>query len=113
MSMGSEQVKNPELRVRHEYRRRKNAKGMQAQVITFALMIFLTIISFIAVGSGSFSAKFIIPFILLLAVVQVGFQLYYFMHASEKGHQFPMFFMYSAIFVAFITVLVYMTIIWW
>lgn len=113
MNMENEQVKNPNLRAHHDYRRKKSAKEMQVQVITFALMIFLTIVAFIAVGTGDFSVKFIIPFILLLAVIQVGFQLYYFMHASQKGHELPMFFMYSAMIIAFVTVLAFVTIIWW
>lgn len=111
--MGNEQVKNSNLRAYHDYRKKKSAKEMQFQVITFTLMIFLTIIAFIAVGAGDFSAKFVIPFILLLAVIQVAFQLYYFMHASQKDHALPMFFMYSAILVAFVTVLAFVTIIWW
>ena len=52
---------------------------MKQHVISFALMIFLTIIAFIAVGFGDFSAYVVVPFILLLAVIQVILQLYYFM----------------------------------
>lgn len=113
MNMENEQVKSPNLRAHHDYRRKKSAKEMQFQVITFALMIFLTIVSFIAVGTGDLSVKFIIPFILLLAVIQVGFQLYYFMHASQKGHELPMLFMYFAMIIAFVTILAFATIIWW
>ncbi len=111
--MGNEQLKEPDFNVRFEYRRKKSKEEMRFQLISFMLMIFLTILAFIAVGSNHFPPKFVIPFLLLLASVQVGFQLYYFMHASEKGHTFPMTFMYSAILVAFVTVLVFMTIIWW
>lgn len=101
-----------ELRAQYEYRRRKSAEGMRLQLISFGLMAFLTIISFLAVGYG-LPKSFVVPILLLLASVQALFQLYYFMHASEKGHGMVMFFMYSAMFVAFITVLCYMTIIWW
>lgn len=111
--MENEQLNKHNLRIHFEYRKKKSAKAMQHQVISFVLMIFLTIVAFIAVGSGNLPASFVKPFILLLATVQVLFQLYYFMHANEKGHAFPMTFMYSAIFVAFITVLAFMTIIWW
>ena len=54
-----------------KYRRKKNAEEMRHQVITFALMIFLTLIAFVAVGYEGFSSWFTIPFILLLAGVQV------------------------------------------
>ncbi|WP_071395463.1 cytochrome c oxidase subunit IVB [Bacillus tuaregi] len=96
-----------------KYRRKKNAEEMRHQVITFALMIFLTLIAFVAVGYDGFSNWFTIPFILLLAGVQVAYQLYYFMHMSHKGHEMPALFMFSGVFVAIITVIAFMTIIWW
>ena len=57
---------------------------MKHQVITFTMMIFFTLISFAAVWLD-FSEWFIKPIIILLAVVQVIFQLYYFMHMQHKG----------------------------
>ncbi|WP_394232646.1 cytochrome c oxidase subunit IVB [Niallia oryzisoli] len=96
-----------------KYRRKKNAEEMRHQVITFALMIFLTLIAFVAVGYEGFSSWFTIPFILLLAGVQVAYQLYYFMHMSHKGHEMPALFMFSGVFVAIITVIAFLTIIWW
>ncbi|GMB08588.1 cytochrome c oxidase subunit 4 [Thermolongibacillus altinsuensis] len=94
------------------YRRKKNAEEMKFQVISFILMIFLTIVAFFAVGYEGFSHWFSVPFILLLATVQVAFQLYYFMHMSHKGHEFPALFLYSGVFVAFLTVLAFVTIVW-
>ena len=111
--MTNEQFNSGTPRVDIEYRRKKNAEEMKHQVITFALMIFLTIVAFIAVAYKDFTGWFIVPFIFLLACVQVIFQLYYFMHMSHEGHEAPKLFMYSAIFIAFVTVLAYMTIIWW
>ncbi|WP_050181552.1 cytochrome c oxidase subunit IVB [Domibacillus robiginosus] len=103
--------KSGDPKVTYEYRRKKNAEEMRMQVITFTMMIFFTVIAFVAVGAG-FSKWFIIPFVLLLAVVQVIFQLYYFMHMSHKGHEAPQLFMYSGVIVAFITILAFLTIIW-
>ncbi|WP_050614657.1 cytochrome c oxidase subunit IVB [Bacillus testis] len=95
-----------------KYRRKKNAEEMKYQVISFSLMIFLTLVSFIAVGYDGFSRWFILPTILLLAVVQVIFQLYYFMHMSHKGHGIISIFLYSGLTVGAITILAFMTIIW-
>ncbi|MEI5906036.1 cytochrome c oxidase subunit IVB [Bacillus spongiae] len=97
--------------VDYEYRRKKNAEDMRMQVISFAIMIFLTLIAFIAVA-GDFSKWFIVPFILLLAAIQVIFQLYYFMHMSHKGHEAPALFLYSGVLVGFVTILAFVTIIW-
>ena len=84
---------------------------MKHQVITFIMMIFLTFIAFVAVWL-EFSAWFIKPFILLLAVVQVIFQLYYFMHMKHKGHETIALFLYSGLLVGLLTVLTFVTIVW-
>ncbi|WP_369902906.1 cytochrome c oxidase subunit IVB [Bacillus manliponensis] len=95
------------------YRRKKSAEEMKHQVITFALMIFLTAVAFLAVAyPKTFSPLFSVPFILLLAAVQVIFQLYYFMHMNHKGHEVPAFFLYSGLLVGLITILTFMTIVW-
>ncbi|MDQ0177033.1 cytochrome c oxidase subunit IVB [Bacillus chungangensis] len=99
-------------RVNYEYRRKKNAEEMKYQVVSFALMIFLTLVAFAAVYA-EFSRWFTIPFILLLAIVQVIFQLYYFMHMNHKGHEAPSLMIYSGAFIGFVTVLAFLTIIWW
>jgi cytochrome c oxidase subunit 4 len=95
-----------------DYSRRKAANEMRGQVTTFALMIFLTLIAFSAVYAD-FSPNLVIPIILLLAVIQVIMQLYYFMHMSHKGHENAKLFLFSGSVVAFITVLTFLTIVWW
>lgn len=110
--MANQQSNSGNPRVDIEYRRKKNVEEMRQQVITFSLMIFLTIIAFVAVGYGGFSSWFVLPFILLLAVVQVAFQLYYFMHMSHKGHEAPAFFLYSGVIVAFVTIWAFVEIVW-
>ncbi len=66
------------------YRKKKNAEDMRYQVISFGLMIGLTLVAFLTVASDA-GVWFTVPFILLLAVIQVAFQLYYFMHMSQRG----------------------------
>jgi cytochrome c oxidase subunit IV len=111
--MANQQLSSGNPRVDIEYRRRKSAEEMRQQVVSFSLMIFLTLIAFAAVAIKGFSAWFIVPFILLLAVIQVIFQLYYFMHMSHKGHEAPSLFLYSGLLVGLVTVLAFTTIIWW
>ena len=50
---------------------------------------------------------------MLFAAVQVGLQLYYFMHMNEKGHGMPAMFMYTGALLAFLVVLTFVTIVWW
>jgi cytochrome c oxidase subunit IV len=111
--MANSQLNSGNPRVDIEYRRKKSIEEMRHHVVSFALMIFLTLIAFAAVAIKGFSAWFIVPFILLLAVVQVIFQLYYFMHMSHKGHEAPSMFLYSGVLVGAITILAFSTIIWW
>ena len=94
------------------YRRKKNAEDMRYQVISFGLMIGLTVVAFLAVAADV-GVGFTVPFILLFAIIQVAFQLYYFMHMSQRGHEAPSLFLYAGILVAFVTVLAFMTLIWW
>lgn len=95
------------------YRRKKSAEEMKYQVISFVLMIFLTLIAFLAVAYEGFSGWFAAPLLILLAIVQLIFQLYYFMHMSHKGHEGPKMFLFSGVFLAAIIVLAFTTIIWW
>jgi cytochrome c oxidase subunit 4 len=96
-----------------EYRRKKSAEEMRYQVVSFTLMLFLTFVAFATVAMKGFTVWFTVPFILLLAVVQVVFQLFYFMHMSHKGHEAPTLFLFSGLLVGLITILTFVTIIWW
>ncbi|MCR2820847.1 cytochrome c oxidase subunit IVB [Lederbergia panacisoli] len=109
--MENQQINSGNARVDYEYRRRRNAEEMRHQVISFAISIFLTLIAFGAV-LADFGKWFVIPVILLLAVVQVIFQLYYFMHMSNKGHEAPQLFIYGGVIIGFATILAFMTVVW-
>lgn len=87
-------------------------RHLRHQLISFAMMIVLTILAFVAVAYGGASAKFVPIFILLLAVIQAGFQMFYFMHLKDKGHNFPVGFIASGVVVAILTVASLMTLIW-
>ena len=97
---------------------RRARKSMRGQVMMFSLMIFMTIMSFSMVMAyqadvAGFSKFLIIPTLLLFAAVQVGLQLYYFMHMSEKGHGVPQMFMFTGVILSFAVVLTFVTIVWW
>ncbi|RDU38448.1 cytochrome c oxidase subunit IVB [Neobacillus piezotolerans] len=111
--MANQNLNSGNPRIDLAYRKRKSKEEMRYQIISFSMMLFLTFIAFAAVGMGSFSSWFTIPLILLLAAVQVVFQLYYFMHMSHKGHEAPALFLYTGLLIGLITILAFMTIIWW
>lgn len=72
---------------------------MKKQVILFSSMIFFTIISFFAVSIMTVYTAGM--FIVTLAIIQVIFQLSYFMHMKDKGHEVALITMFSGVFVSF------------
>ncbi|UFU00906.1 cytochrome c oxidase subunit IVB [Radiobacillus kanasensis] len=94
------------------YRKKQRKEEMKQQVITFVLMIAFTIVAF-GMVMAELSKYFVIPILIVLAIVQVGFQLYYFMHMSHKGHEMPALMIYGGMAVAFLTVLTLTVIVWW
>lgn len=104
----SERLSADDLR----YRRRKNAREMRFQVISFLLMITLTIIAFASIAFEKISMTQVLPFILLLAVIQVVFQLYYLMHLKEKSYKLAQFFLFSGVFFLLLIVVGFLTLIW-
>ena len=87
-------------------------KEFKQQIVSFAMMIFLTMIAFIAVASDAISDAFTVVFIMILAGIQLVFQLYMFMHLSHKGHQYPAWGIFFGVFVAGTAVIALMGMIW-
>ncbi|WP_010530420.1 cytochrome c oxidase subunit IVB [Lentibacillus jeotgali] len=95
------------------FQKQKNKEEMQKQLITFALMILFTIIAFVIVATGMMDSMFVTPILLILAIVQVAFQLYYFMHMKDKGHDMPAVMMYGGLGAAILTLAALGVITWW
>lgn len=108
--MASQTNEMTSIKERHEKERQK--RELRNNLILFVMMLVLTILAFAAVIWGGASAKFVALFILILAVIQAAFQMYYFMHLKEKEHGFPASFIASGVVVAVLTVATLMTLIW-
>jgi cytochrome c oxidase subunit 4 len=96
----------------NSYHKQENKNEMKKQLITFASMIIFTIIAF-AIVAADISSTFAIPILLVLAVVQVAFQFFYFMHMKDRGHEVPAALIYGGFFVTFLVMITFTTIIWW
>jgi cytochrome c oxidase subunit 4 len=82
-----------------------NAKEYKTILWAFGLSVAFTLFAFIAVGTNAVeSALGLGLFILLLAVIQVAVQLFYFMHLKERGHHFPLFSITTGLFVAIVSI---------
>ncbi|PTL39731.1 cytochrome C oxidase subunit IV family protein [Alkalicoccus saliphilus] len=75
----------------------------RTQLVSFIFMIFITSTAFLTVASDIVPTGFAIPFILLLASIQVIMQLYVFMHMNH-GSRWINVMMWAGLFVAAMTV---------
>ncbi|SDN24259.1 cytochrome C oxidase subunit IV family protein [Alkalicoccus daliensis] len=83
---------------------RKLKRESRTQIVSFVFMVFITTTAFLTVASDVIPSGFAIPFILLLASVQVIMQLYYFMHMNAKGTGWVNALIWGGLFVAAMTV---------
>lgn len=95
------------------FEKRKNKEEMKRQLVSFGLMIVLTLIAFAVVATGSIKAMYVIPLLAFLAVIQVGFQFYYFMHLKDKGHFMPAILIYGGIWATLLVIAGLVLISWW
>ncbi|OZU90436.1 cytochrome c oxidase subunit IVB [Virgibacillus indicus] len=95
------------------FRKQKAKEEMKKQLITFALMIGFTLIAFAIVATEAMDKMFVVPILLILALVQVGFQFYYFMHLKDKGNEMPATMIYGGVWAAILTIVTLVVITWW
>lgn len=93
------------------YKKRKQTQEMRQQVTNFAIMIFVTFIAF-ALVAAELPKEFVIPVILLLAVLQVVLQFYYFMHMKTEKHGISKLFMITGIFFGLSFIATFLYIVW-
>src|SRR5690625_875580 len=103
---------NTTSNVKNEFYKKKTQEQMKHQVLTFAMMIAFTIVSF-GLVIADISKLFTTFIILLLALVQVLFQLFYFMHLKEEEHEFPTIMIFAGLFAGSLAVVAMTTITWW
>src|SRR5699024_8419468 len=84
----------------NSFEKQKSKNEMKLNVISFALMILFTSVAFLIVATGEIQSMFIIPVLVIMALVQVAFQFYYFMHMKDKGHGMPSALMYGGVWCA-------------
>lgn len=71
----------------------KQKNVVLSHVISWAIMIVMTIVAFVAVGMELMSPGFLIAFIVTLAIVQAFMQVYIFMHMKDEK-VYPALFMF-------------------
>lgn len=104
---------NAELNKVNPFERERNKEEMKKMFISFVSMIIFTLVSFAIVIVGDIQSMFAIPILLILAIVQVAFQFFYFMHMKDKGHEFPSLLIYGGAWAALLVLLGLILISWW
>lgn len=66
-------------------------------VVSWAIMIAMTVFAFLAVGLKLMSMSVVVPVIVFLMFIQVVMQLYIFMHLNTKSQAFQMLFMMTGL----------------
>lgn len=85
---------------------------MKLQLISFAMMIILTIVAFVAVATDVLNSTFKVLLVLILAGIQFVFQLYVFMHMGQKNHEFPTIAIWTGVVVALLCIVACAGLIW-
>lgn len=96
-----------------DFKRQQNKQEMQKQLISFGMMIVFTLVSFAMVATTDLGPIYIVPILFVMAIVQAGFQFYYFMHLKDKGHGMPATLIFGGVWCAFLTLAGLMVISWW
>ncbi|WP_048602166.1 cytochrome C oxidase subunit IV family protein [Rubeoparvulum massiliense] len=101
--------------IAEQRQKREIKEATMKHLWTFILSIFLTVIAFVAVEQGLMSTFALMVFLIALAIIQASFQLYIWMHLEQKDHEhsFGAAFMFSGFFVALVTIIVLVYLIWW
>lgn len=97
----------------NRFQKQKNKEEMKKQLISFALMIGFTLIAFGVVIADAMDKTVLIPFIILLAITQVAFQFFYFMHMKDKGHKMISLVIIGGVWAAMLALAGLITITWW
>lgn len=92
--------------------RKRHHEGPRNHYLSFALSIVLTILAFAAVNAD-LSRSFTLMFIVVLALVQVLFQLAFWMHMKDKGHFYAKVGIAFGAFIAFTGVISAVYWMWW
>lgn len=105
-------VENANTRDVDLFEKQKNKDEMKKQIVSFVMMLGFTLLAFALVAS-EVSPMFAIPTLTITAIVQVGFQFYYFMHLKDKGHGMPALLIYGGVWAALLVLAGLGIISWW
>ncbi|TCZ77798.1 cytochrome C oxidase subunit IV [Paenibacillus albiflavus] len=87
--------------------------GLSPHILSYIVSIILTMIAFAAVLYGGLDVGFVLILIVCLAIVQVIFQLFYWMHMKDRGHTMPIIFIAGGVVVIIPVIITALFWMWW
>jgi len=87
--------------------------GLSPHILSYIVSIILTMIAFAAVLYGGINVAFVLILIVCLAIVQVIFQLAYWMHMKDRGHTMPIIFITGGVVVIIPVIITALYWMWW
>ena len=104
---------NPGRQTQSQVKRGPVHEGPRNHLLAFAMSLVLTFLAFVAVANPNLSAITKNALLVLMAIVQVIVQLFFWMHLKDRGHTFPIIFMAFGIFVMITLVITAVFWVWW
>lgn len=92
---------------------RHRLEGPRNHYLSYIVSILLTMLAFAVVLYGGLDRSFILIFIVSLGIIQILFQLAYWMHMKERGHMIPVIGLAFGAFIALTAVVAAVYWMWW
>lgn len=96
-----------------EGQRRHRHEGPQKHIVAFAFSMVLTLIAFAAVSAGGVNKSYVYILLITMAILQVLIQLGIWMHMKDRGHAFPILFIFGGATIAFTCIAMALFWVWW
>src|ERR1700720_2519831 len=93
--------------------RKHKVEGPLNHYLAYIVSILLSMLAFAVVIYGGLDRSFLLVFLISMAIVQAIFQIYVWMHGKERGHFFPLMFLFTGAFVALTAAVAAVYWMWW
>ena len=97
-----------------QVKRSDGHEGPKNHIIGFGISIILTVLAFVAVANiDTLDRAFVLILLVSMAIIQVIVQLAFWMHMKDKGHFFPILFIFVGCVFVFAFVIMALYWVWW
>lgn len=88
-------------------------EGPKNHFIGFGISMALTLLAFVAVMNESLNEAFVYFLLVIMAIVQVFVQLYFWMHMKDRGHTYAKIAIFFGMIIVFTIIIMALFWCWW